>query len=165
MSGFLREMTVEDLEMVRAWRNHPDIKKFMFTQNEVLPEEHLAWFERANKDGSKNLLIYMENALSLGFVQFSAIRNQKTIVDWGFYTAPNANKGTGTKMTTLGLDYAFNQLNAHKVFAEILKYNAPSIKLHQKLGFSQEGALHDHYFDGENYHAVLCFGLINKSAS
>jgi UDP-4-amino-4,6-dideoxy-N-acetyl-beta-L-altrosamine N-acetyltransferase len=165
MGECLREMAVEDLEMVRAWRNHPDIKKFMFAQKEVLPEEHLAWFERARKSEVKNMLIYMENASPFGFIQFTAIRNQNTIVDWGFYVAPNANKGTGTKMTKLGLDYAFNQLKAHKVFAEVLEYNVPSIRLHQKLGFSQEGVLRDHYFDGKKYHAVLCFGLVNKSVS
>jgi UDP-4-amino-4,6-dideoxy-N-acetyl-beta-L-altrosamine N-acetyltransferase len=160
MTGFLREVTVEDLEMVRAWRNHPDIKKFMFTQKEVLPDEHAAWFERVKNDKSKKILIYMENTLPLGFIQFATIRNQDTIIDWGFYLSPNANKGTGTKMTKLGLGYAFNQLKAHKIFAEILEYNVPSIRLHQKLGFSQEGVLRDHYFDGQDYHAVLCFGLL-----
>ncbi len=162
MSGFLREMAVEDLEMVREWRNHPNVKKFMFSQKDVLPEEHLSWFQCAKLNRVKTLLIYMEDALPSGFVQFSAIRNQNTIVDWGFYIAPYANKGTGTKMTTLALDIAFNQLNAHKVFAEILEYNIPSIRLHQKIGFSQEGVLKDHYFDGENYHDVHCFGLVKN---
>jgi len=162
MGAFLREMEVEDLDIVRVWRNHPDIKKFMFNQEDVLPDEHLSWYQGAKANNLKTLLVYIEDALPLGFVQFSAIRNQKSIVDWGFYIAPYANKGTGTKMTKLALDVAFYQLNAHKVFAEILEFNIPSIRLHQKIGFSQEGLLRDHYFDGENYHDVHCFGLVNN---
>lgn len=162
MSGFLREMAVEDLEMVREWRNHPDIKKFMFNQNDVLPEEHLSWFQHAKLNRFKTLLIYMEEALPLGFVQFTPIRNQESIVEWGFYIAPYANKGTGTKMAILAMDVAFKRLNVHKIFAEILEYNTPSIRLHQKIGFSQEGLLRDHYFDGENYHDVHFFGLLNN---
>ena len=161
MDSALRKLDHDDLELVRGWRNHPDINKFMFTQAEISAEAHRTWFERSSQDESRHLLIYQENAQPVGFIQLTPLRNITAIVEWGFYVAPEAVKGTGTRMTLLTLDYAFNKVKIHKVFAEILDYNEPSVRLHQKLGFSQEGHLKDHHFDGENYHSVYCFGLIN----
>ena len=165
MSAKLREMSVDDLELVRTWRNHPKINKFMFTQSEISAEAHKKWFESTRKDASKQLLIYTETTKPLGFIQFSAIRNFNKLVEWGFYVAPDASKGTGSRMTALAIEFAFNDLHIHKIFAEILDYNEPSIQLHRKLGFNQEGLLKDHHYDGENYHSVICFGLINPLAN
>jgi UDP-4-amino-4,6-dideoxy-N-acetyl-beta-L-altrosamine N-acetyltransferase len=161
MNKFLRRMVADDLDLVRSWRNHTNVKRFLFTQDDISAEDHIAWYQRVQCDNSKNILIYTENDIPSGFVQFSGIRHQQKIVDWGFYIAPNSEPGTGTRMTTTALDFAFKQLQIHKVFAEILDSNAASIRLHHKLGFAQEGFLKDHHYDGRNYCSVLCFGLLN----
>jgi UDP-4-amino-4,6-dideoxy-N-acetyl-beta-L-altrosamine N-acetyltransferase len=82
------------------------------------------------------------------------------VADWGFYIAPGAEKGTGRLLGQAALDYAFQRLNLHKICGQALAFNERSVKFHHNLGFKQEGILRDQYYDGENYHAIICFGLL-----
>jgi UDP-4-amino-4,6-dideoxy-N-acetyl-beta-L-altrosamine N-acetyltransferase len=155
----IRPMVHADLECVLAWRNHPDVRRYMYTQHEITPDEHQRWFERTLPDPKKHLLIFEENHRPLGFVNFNEVENE-CIVDWGFYAAPDAPKGSGRQLGRAALSHAFTQLKFHKVCGQALAYNERSILFHQSLGFQQEGILRDQHFDGERYHHVICFGLL-----
>lgn len=48
-------------------------------------------------------------------------------------------------MEVLALEYAFNEIGLHKLCCEVLAFNAPVIKLHEKFGFKVEGILRDQY--------------------
>lgn len=152
-------MAHTDLERVLAWRNHPDVRRFMLTQHEITFDEHLHWFERAQQDSRKHLLIFETDAQPLGFVNFSELAIGG-IADWGFYIAPEAPKGSGRLLGHAALEHAFSQIQLHKVCGQALAYNARSIQFHQTLGFQQEGTLRDQHFDGHHYHHMICFGLL-----
>ena len=160
----VRVMAPEDLGCVLSWRNHPDIRRYMYTQHEISLDEHRSWFERASQDPRKHLLIFEVNNVAQGFVNLCE-QAASGIADWGFYVAPEAVKGTGRKLGQTTLDYAFNDLNLHKVCGQALAFNERSIKFHRDLGFQQEGVLRDQHYDGVNYHAVICFGLLNTEWS
>ena len=160
--GFLlRAMVHSDLDQVLTWRNHAEIRRYMFTQHEITLTEHTSWFEKASNEPFKKLLIFEQNETALGFVQFS-IQCDERVADWGFYVAPNAPKSTGRKLGQVALAYAFEQLEVHKVRGQALDFNERSIKFHQRLGFQQEEAVRDQHFDGESYHAVICFRLLRN---
>ena len=155
----IRPMVHADLELVLAWRNYPEVRRYMYTQHEITLDEHQCWFERTLPDPKKHLLIFEENHQPLGFVNFNEA-GQDGIVDWGFYAAPDAPKGSGRQLGRAALNYAFTQLKRHKVCGQALTYNERSIQFHQSLGFEQEGILRDRHFDGVRYHHVICFGLL-----
>jgi UDP-4-amino-4,6-dideoxy-N-acetyl-beta-L-altrosamine N-acetyltransferase len=156
----MRNMVHADLERVLAWRNHTEIRRYMYTQHEINLDEHCAWFERARLDPRKNLLIYEAESRALGFVSFSEV-GSCGVADWGFYAAPDAPKGSGRQFGRAALDHAFNVIHLHKVCGQALAFNERSIRFHQSLGFQQEGELRDQHFDGEIYHHVKCFGLLS----
>jgi len=151
-----------DLELVLAWRNHPEVRRYMYTQHEITLDEHQRWFEHASTDLKKHLLIFEMNQppKPMGFVNFNETGNGG-IADWGFYVAPEAPKRSGRQLGRAALNYAFAQLKLHKVCGQALAYNERSIQFHQSLGFQQEGMLHDQHFDGERYHHVIYFGLLS----
>ena len=155
----IRPMVHADLELVLTWRNHPDVRRYMYTQHEITLDEHQRWFERNLPDAKKHLLVFEVNQQPLGFVNFNEAGNGG-IADWGFYAAPDAPKGSGRKLCRAALNYAFTQLQLHKVSGQALAYNERSIQFHQTLGFKQEGTLRDQHFDGDRYHDVICFGLL-----
>lgn len=155
----IRPMVHADLERVLAWRNHPDVRRYMYTQHEITLDEHQRWFERTLTDTRKNLLIFEDTHQPQGFVNFNETGNGG-IADWGFYAAPEAPKGSGRRLGRAALNHAFTQLKIHKVCGQALAYNQHSIQFHQSLGFQQEGSLRDQHFDGERYHDVICFGLL-----
>lgn len=155
----VRKMAVEDLETVLAWRNHPDVRRFMYTTHEISLEEHRAWFERASENPAITLLVYEREGEPCGFVNITRSRCE-SVADWGFYLAPEAEKGTGRKLGNKALEYAFEILGLHKLCGQALGFNERSIAFHKALGFLEEGRLRDQHFDGTDYHDVVCFGLL-----
>lgn len=152
-------MVHADLALVLAWRNHPDVRRYMYTQHEISLDEHQRWFDRTWTDPKNHLLVFEQNHQSLGFVNFKEAGGGG-IADWGFYVAPDAPKGSGRRLGYAAVNHAFTQLDLHKVCSQVLAYNERSTKFHQSLGFQQEGVLRDQHFDGERYHNVICFGLL-----
>lgn len=153
-------MVQADLDIVLAWRNHAEVRRYMWTRHEIRPDEHQRWFERAVSDSNKHLLIFEVNRQPLGFANFTAT-GRGGIAEWGFYAAPDAPRGTGRQLGCSALNHAFTKLDLHKVCGQVLAYNVRSIHFHKSLGFQQEGILRDQHFDGERFHHVICFGLLS----
>lgn len=162
MNGLLREIKEADLPTIRAWRNHQEINRYMFSQHEVTEHEHLAWFEGSKEDELRSLFVYEnENGLQ-GFLQLKKSSKESNVYEWGFYINPEADHGLGTKMADLAFNKVFVELKGSKLFGEVLSFNLPSIRFHQKLGFYQEGLLRKHHFLKDRYHDVYCFGLLKS---
>lgn len=155
----VRTMVDADLDRVLAWRNHPDVRRYMYSQHEISPDEHIRWFGKASKDPERHLLIYECDSTPLGFINIHQIA-PGGIADWGFYATPDAPQGTGKLLGQATLQFAFTNIGLHKVCGQALAYNERSIRFHQKLGFHQEAVLRQQHFDGQNYHDVVCFGLL-----
>ena len=155
----IRKMAQDDLPMVLAWRNHPNVRSFMFTQHEISPEEHYDWFMKTNLDLGRSLLIVEEEDQSIGYVQFNRITNGG-VADWGFYAKPNAPKGSGYKLGATALKYAFDSLKLHKVCGQTIESNHASIAFHRRLGFVLEGVLRSQQRIEGSYQSLYCFGLL-----
>lgn len=152
-------MVASDLGQVLAWRNHPDVRKYMYTQHEISMAEHSRWFEKCAKDPARHVLIFENGTTPLGFINIHQIASGG-IADWGFYSAPDAPKGTGRQLGHSALRYALGELGLHKLCGQALAHNERSIRFHQNLGFQREGLLRQQHFDGQCYHDVVCFGLL-----
>lgn len=155
----LRDIKLSDYPSLMQWRNDPRIRRYMYTQHIITAEEHHNWINKITTDDRYHPLILECNKELLGFVNIHQIA-QGGIADWGFYTSPDAPKGTGSKLGEQALDYAFNTLQLHKLCSQALDFNEASRKFHKRLGFKEEGILEQHHFDGQKYHDVICFGLL-----
>ncbi|MNJ17315.1 UDP-4-amino-4,6-dideoxy-N-acetyl-beta-L-altrosamine N-acetyltransferase [compost metagenome] len=161
MSAIIRPMTARDLVRVLEWRNHPEVRRYMYTQHEIGLDEHRQWFENSQSNGSRHLLIFEKQGEPLGFVNITeSIPGH--IADWGFYLAPEAPKGTGRLLGKTALEFAFDTMQLHKVCGQALGFNIRSIRFHLALGFIQEGALRDQHFNGEHYQTIIHFGLLRS---
>lgn len=156
----LRPMQSQDLERVLAWRNHPEVRRHMYTQRLITLEEHRAWFERARQAPQRHLLIYEQDGEPLGFVNLNVVDTAAGRADWGFYLAPEAPRGSGQGLGQCTLTYAFTTLKLHKLCGEVLADNTRSQRFHERLGFRREATHRDHFHDGNTYHDVIGFGLL-----
>lgn len=156
----VRKMRESDLSSVLTWRNDTTVRRFMLTQHQITEREHRAWFDRAYADSSYALLIMVKHDKPLGCVTFSGAQAQST-ADWSFYTNPLSPPGTGKRICTLALQYAFEELCVHKVTGRVLDFNHASIRIHQRLGFIQEGTLRKHFLVDKTYCDLLCFGILS----
>ncbi len=155
----IRPLREGDCNQVLVWRNHPEIRRYMFTQHEISPEEHVRWFSKMLQDSERNLFIFEIDTTPVGFINIHKIASGG-IAEWGFYVAPDAPKGTGRSLGKAVLKYAFETEALHKLCAKALAFNDRSIRFHLNLGFHREGVLRHQHFDGQQYHDVVCFGLL-----
>lgn len=155
----VREMTEEDLAKVLEWRNHSDVRHYMYSKNRISLAEHRKWFADTKKDPAITLLIYEQETEALGFLNITRT-SFFDVADWGFYIAPNAPKGCGRGLGEKALQYAFIDMDLRKVCGQVIGFNERSILFHKALGFTEEGRLREQYSDGNQFHDVLCFGLL-----
>ncbi|WP_417547461.1 UDP-4-amino-4,6-dideoxy-N-acetyl-beta-L-altrosamine N-acetyltransferase [Marinobacter segnicrescens] len=157
----LRKIDEQDLELMLSWRNHPVVRASMFSQGIIPLDQHKAWFRReSEKADSAWFLFFDMNQKPTGVVYFTDMNRIANHAFWGFYAAPEAPPGTGTKMGIEALDYIFNVEGYHKLNAEVLESNTRSHAFHRKLGFRIEGIFHDHYFGSDGYESVTRFALL-----
>jgi len=159
--GVLREISSKDLEMIRKWRNAPDVRSNMYTQHIITEEEHQKWWCRISKDDSQVYFIFEYGGLGAGVVSFNQIDRENLQSFWAFYAAPDAPRGTGIKMEVLALDYAFNDLELHKLSCEVLAFNTPVINMHKKFGFQQEGIFRQQCLIEGKYIDVYRLGILS----
>ena len=154
-------MVAEDLEQVLQWRNHHEVRRYMYTTHEIRLEEHRQWFTNASTNPAIELLVYELDGNAQGFVNITQTRCPE-VADWGFYLSPVAPRGSGRELGRQALTYAFEQLRLHKVCGQAPGFNERSIAFHRALGFTEEGRLRDQHFDGSEFHDVVCFGLLDR---
>lgn len=147
--GNIRKIDSSELELMLSWRNAPSVRANMYTRHEISLDEHLSWWSRIQQRVDQRYFMYENEGTPLGVVGFNNIDNISQNSSWAFYASPDAPKGTGSKMEFLALEHAFGELKLHKIYCEVLAFNAQVIKLHQKYGFQIEGILREqHKVDG-----------------
>lgn len=157
----LRPMEARDLDLVLGWRNHRDVRRFMISQHLIPPGEHQAWFERCTGEPTRRLYILQQASQPLGFAQLSGVV-RRGIAEWGFYVSPEAPRGSGWELGRRVLAAAFDVEGLHKVCGQTLASNDRSRRLHQRLGFMEEGRLREQLWSGEEYRDVVCYGILAR---
>lgn len=158
--GDLRAIRDCELELMLSWRNAPSVRANMYTRHEISLAEHLSWWERTARREDQEYFMYEKDGAGMGIVAFTEIDRANANCCWAFYAAPDAARGTGSRMEYLALQRVFGALGLHKLYCEVLAFNAPVIALHQKFGFQIEGRFRDqHKVDGE-YIDIVRLGLL-----
>jgi RimJ/RimL family protein N-acetyltransferase len=72
------------------------------------------------------------------------------------------DSGYGSEAIGLLLDFAFDELNLHRVYLTVFSYNQRAIHLYEKLGFQHEGTYREHLQrDGQRYDMLL-YGILSR---
>jgi UDP-4-amino-4,6-dideoxy-N-acetyl-beta-L-altrosamine N-acetyltransferase len=133
----------------------------MFSQSVIELKQHKLSFEReSKKDDSEWLMFIDESNTPRGVVYFTEMNRVSRNAFWGFYAAPDAPPGTGTKMGREALEYYFHGLGFHKLNAEVLESNERSYYFHLKLGFIVEGFFRDQHMGQNGYEGVTRLALL-----
>lgn len=71
-------------------------------------------------------------------------------------------RGHGFAACALALDFAFDELNLRRVQLTVFSYNAPAIRLYEKLGFTHEGTYREFLMRDGQPHDMLLYGLLAR---
>ncbi|WP_181350417.1 GNAT family N-acetyltransferase [Thalassobacillus sp. CUG 92003] len=163
---YLRKMTEEDITLYHKWRNDMDV---MQSTNPNLDIYHLEETKRFVKhvmlgaDTSKSYIIHeKESYAPIGITSLINIdhknRNAECIIDIG--EKDYWGQGYGSEAMTLLLDYAFYEMNLHRVALRVFSFNDKAINLYEKLGFKHEGRARQSLFRSGQWYDVVHMGVL-----
>jgi len=70
--------------------------------------------------------------------------------------------GFGYESSKLLINYAFNNLQIHKICLEVYAFNKKAMAMYKKLGFKIEGRFKKHSFKDGKYVDLIFMSLLNK---
>lgn len=73
-------------------------------------------------------------------------------------------RGIGTEATKLTVKYAFDRLNAHRVWLGVHEGNKGAIRAYKKAGFKLEGRLKDELYTFGKYSDAIRMGMVKREA-
>ena len=153
-----------DLELIRQWRNSPEVGQYMYTDAEISVDQQKAWYDKIwSEENSRYWLIeYKKKKLGLVYLIDIDLFHSKCF--WGFYLGDTSirGKGIGGKVEYNVLKYVFEELKLNKLCGEVLSFNKKVIKMHEKFGFKQEGLLRDHVRKNGTFMDVVTIGLLQS---
>ncbi len=81
----LRLATDSDLDAMRRWRNHPEVRRVSLTQHEITADEHAAWWAGTKRDDTRAVLIYERDETPSGVVNLFDIDREAGTAWWGYF--------------------------------------------------------------------------------
>jgi RimJ/RimL family protein N-acetyltransferase len=129
-------------------------------------EQQVAEWVRDGQRGRDNYLLgirALPDDVLIGFIELGEVlwthRNSWLAIAigerafWG--------QGYGYEAMSLALDFAFNELNLHRIQLSVYSYNQRGIRLYERLGFQREGIYREYLLrDGQRYDMLL-YGILS----
>ena len=164
----LRALKKSDAQLLYKWRN--ELKYIKYTKSMRLPKHEgleEEWVSNIMLDKSNQTVFFIIeiNDISIGLVQLSQIDWISKNAFMGIAICEPDYKGKGHSIPSLKLmlDYAFKQLNLHKISVEIIEFNLNSIDIFTRLGFKSEGVMKEQYFWDDQYHDLHLYGILKAA--
>jgi len=157
----LVKLTVDDIELVRNWRNSQEVAAYMYTENHITESQQKSWFENINHDKSIYWIIEYEGR-KLGLASVNYIDRTLQSCYWAFYLGDTSIRGggIGAKVEFNVLEYVFNELKLNKLRCEVFVTNGKVIKMHEKFGFRREAYYREHCIKGKEKLDVVGLALL-----
>lgn len=140
----LRDVGRRDKERLLAWRNQPNVARWMYTDHVIGAEEHARWFAHAMAAPDRRYWIIEAEDRPVGLINLYDIGRGSA--GYAYYLADETQRGGGVA-TIAGvavLDHAFQALGLSRVWAEAFVENAASRGYLAALGFEEAEMLRAH---------------------
>lgn len=166
---FLRALEPEDLEFVYAVENDENIWEVSNTQTPYSKFLIRQYLKNAQQDiyEAKQIrlaICKIDTAKAIGLIDlfdFDA-KNKRAGIGIIIQNETNRNQGSGKEALDLLVNYAFQKLQLHQVYANIGANNEASLKLFSTFGFQKIGVKKEWNLLNGKYHDELIFQLINS---
>ena len=132
----LVRLEAENIELLRQWRNAPEIVKNMEFQEYITSEMQVKWFQKINDINNFYFLI-RKNKEWIGMIHLSAINYHKNTADAGIFISKQSyiNTSIPAHASFALLDFAFDDLKLKSIYIKVHKNNKKALKYNQHLGF------------------------------
>ena len=158
-----------DRDPLFRWINSPELVRFNAPFRPVNAAMHDAWFAALGRDASR--VAFAIRALPqhqlIGVVQLLEIdpihRNAEALIRIG--EVAEQGRGRGTETLKLLLDYAWRDLNLHRVWSRAFARNPRAVAAYCRAGFVEEGRMRQAAFIDGAWDDIVVLGALAPSAT
>jgi len=162
----LEDIKKEHLDSMVKWRNDPEVSKYMFDQGVFTIEKQMLWYSSVIKDETRKQYTILEKKTGrpIGSINLMSIDFANSHADWGYYIGERIYRmgGYAVESEFLLLCYAFETLGLNKIYCRTLSNNMKVVSNHKNFGFSVDGILRRHHFDGKEYLDVYVMSILKE---
>lgn len=139
----LRPATERDVEAIRRWRNHPEVRRLFIHTTEITPEQHRDWWNRVRTDPGSTVLVYEFGGVPAGAVIFRDHDRVAGTAEWGFFLDVDGLRARDSLLAAwVGLEraairYGFDELGLTVLGGRTLASNTAVLELHRRNGFRE----------------------------
>lgn len=162
----LRAIERSDIPMFVRWFNDPELLRYLamyLPMSQAAAEEQ--WFEAQLNDSSGHVfVIETTDGVPIGNLGLVGIDSKNGQAGCGISICekPYLNQGYGTDALCTLLDFAFREMNLHRIFLQVFDFNERAIRCYEKLGFRHEARLREARFIEGRYVDELVMGLLRE---
>lgn len=130
-----KRLQEEDIELVRKWRNHPSINKYMVYREQITPEMQLDWFHSVNNNDNLYFIIEYKGK-KIGLINGKDIIWEEKSMETGIFIWNKYYRKTHIPtLCTLIFAELGVAIWGLKPRATILRSNERALKYNKILGF------------------------------
>jgi len=164
----LRAYERDDLEKARMIYNDPDVNKFLRLDvpYPLKVEDEVKWYEGLNPFGNGAYTFAIETIADGEFIGSCGI----DAVDWknshaslGIFLGKKYwDIGYGSDALSTLLDFCFSEMNLHRTYIYVFKFNERAIHTYEKIGFKVDATLRDNIFKDGKYQDELVMSILRS---
>lgn len=164
---YLRALEPDDYQVTIKWRGDEEIQNMVGgAKYFVSSEKEKEWVRNAIFDNERMVLgiCLKENDKLIGTVNIQEFDwiNRSCHVPILIGDKEEWSKGYATEARMFALRFAFYERNMNRVWATIIDTNLPSVKMHEKCGYKQEGVLRKSVFKDGVYHDQILMSILRE---
>ncbi len=162
MTVRLRDLTPDDSDRLLAWRNLPEVARWMYSDHEISRAEHDRWFAGIAGDATRKYWIIELDGEPVGLANLADISPANRRCAWAYYLASPSvrGKGVGAYVEYWVIEHVFGALRLSRLWCEVLVENEAVWKLHESFGFRREALLRQHVWKNGEPRDVVGLGLL-----
>lgn len=159
-------LNAEQHDMIRSWRNSPEVTKWMYQTHEIGAEEHQAFVAHL-RNTTKSYYWLVCNALgNVGVVYLTSVDARNNNAHFGWYANPSMHvKGKGELLVKSALQIGFHIAGLETMKLHVLRTNEQAVYIYKKCGLQQEGVLRSFVMRDGAYIDVLLMGILRQEYS
>lgn len=162
----LRAIEREDLPALMEWRNQPEYRRFFREYRELSSLHQENWFEnRVMRDNSTEMFSIIELASKelIGACGLCYIDWINRNADFSIYIGKDhlyIDEVYAIDAARVMIKYGFEELNLHRLWAEIYDFDVKKQRMFETLGFSFEGRHKEQHWTEGKWCDSLYYGYV-----
>lgn len=160
----IRKLQEKDALYMLEWMHDDTINcYFQYPFAEMTLEKVKEFINNSFNNVNQHFAIVAENDEYLGTISLKNISPKNKSAEYAVVVRKKAQgAGVATQATEELLKYAFEELELHKVYLNVLLRNTTAKKFYEKFGFIQEGISKDAIWINGKYETLIWYGIIKK---